>query len=186
MFAIVLPGEEIDARYNKYIFIGGILLALIISAIRGYNAIKKAKAKIPKLKADIESVKKMQSNLLDKANRVSDKYLSHESDIMTNVANARKTEPINRVRNATEFKTVIENYPDLKANNAIMRLLEQLEVTEGRLLKTKTDYTESVAYYNTKIHSFPFSIFRGLFRMEDIQIELEDVEEIVSDEELGI
>ena len=128
----------------------------------------------------------MRDSLINKANRVIDKYIVHESDVMNNFAGARSTNTkLIKVKNASDFKTVVESYPDLKANTAIMKLLEQLEISEGTLLKKRTDYTESVSNYNMQIHSFPFSILRRAFKLEDIQIEKE-ADDIISDEELGI
>lgn len=192
--AILTSGSEIDPKYDKYTFLGGILLSLAITFIRDYNIVQDLKAKIPKLKADIESVKKMRNSLLNKANRVADKYIIHESDVMNNIADSRKnTSNISmekatlkmNVETASDFKSIIENYPDLKANAAIMKLLDQLEVSEVRLLKNRTDYSTYVSKYNARIHTFPFSLIRRLLKLEDIPI-IDDEIEIVSDEELGI
>lgn len=186
IFAIMADENGIDTKYNKLIFILGAVLAVAISIISSYNKIQQIKAKIPKLIADIESVKKMRDSLVNKANRVVDKYIIHENDVMNNFASARSTNAkLIKVKNASDFKTIVESYPDLKANTAIMRLLEQLEISERTLLKNRTDYTESVSNYNMQIHSFPFSILRRLFKLEDIQIEKEE-DDIISDEELGI
>ena len=186
IFAIMADENGIDTKYNKLIFILGAVLAVAISIISSYNKIQQIKAKIPKLIADIESVKKMRDSLVNKANRVVDKYIIHENDVMNNFASARSTNTkLIKVKNASDFKTIVESYPDLKANTAIMRLLEQLEISERTLLKNRTDYTELVSNYNMQIHSFPFSILRRLFNLEDIQIEKEE-DNIISDEELGI
>ena len=179
--------DELVPKYNKQMFTGGVILALSISFISSYNKIQQAKAKIPKYKADIESTKKMRNSLIEKANKVTDKYLNHESNIMNNFAEARKNEvSIHKVKNAADFKTVVEKYPDLKANEPTKKLLEQLEMSEKNLLQNRINYTESIANYNIQIHSFPFSIIRGIFKMDDMIIENEEENEIISDEELGI
>lgn len=186
IFAMCTEGELVP-KYNKQMFIGGVILAFLISFISSYNKIQQAKAKIPKYKADIESTKKMRNSLIEKANKVTDKYLNHESNIMNNFAEARKNEvSIHKVKNAADFKTVVEKYPDLKANEPTMKLLEQLEMSEKNLLQNRINYTESIANYNIQIHSFPFSIIRGIFKMDDMIIENEEENEIISDEELGI
>ena len=56
-----------SGKYDNYIFIGGILLAFLISLVSSYNDIQRIKSEIPKLHADIKSVKKMKTNLVDKA-----------------------------------------------------------------------------------------------------------------------
>ena len=127
----------------------------------------------------------MRDSLIDKANRVVDKYIVHESAVMEDIASGRKTFDATKVETANDFRTILENYPDLKANSSIMKLLEQLETSETRLLKFRMDYSSSVAKYNAKIHNFPFALFRRLFRFEDMEIK-DDEEEVVSDTELGI
>lgn len=153
-------------------------------SIRSYNKVQNLKLRIPKLQADIRSVKKMRSSLIGKANKVVDKYIVHESNVMSNIAKSR-TFSIDKVETASDFRTIIEDYPDLKANGSITKLLEQLENAEMKLLKYRTDYSTAVFQYNTKIHTFPFSLVRGMFKLDDILIE-DDEEEVVSDEELGI
>ena len=186
IFAIMADENGIDTKYNKLIFVLGATLAIAISIISSYNKIQQMKAKIPKLIADIDSVKKMRDSLVSKANRVIDKYIVHESDIMNNFADARSTNTkLIKVKNASDFKSVVESYPELKSNTAIMKLIEQLEISERTLLRNRTDYTEMVSNYNMQIHSFPFSLLRRLFKLEDIQIEKEE-DDIISDEELGI
>jgi LemA protein len=186
IFAIMADENGIDTKYNKLIFVLGATLAIAISIISSYNKIQQIKAKIPKLIADIDSVKKMRDSLVSKANRVIDKYIVHESDIMNNFADARSTNTkLIKVKNASDFKSVVESYPELKSNTAIMKLIEQLEISERTLLRNRTDYTEMVSNYNMQIHSFPFSLLRRLFKLEDIQIEKEE-DDIISDEELGI
>ena len=186
-FAIVGTSEgEIDPKYNKWIFIGGLILAVIINFITSYNTVQKLKSRIPKYRADIESTKKMRNSLIEKANKVVDKYTAHEADVMEHVADSRKVRyNVHKVNSAVEFRNVIENYPDLKSNNAVMRLLDQLENTEVTLLNFRTAYSNQVAEYNEKIHVFPFSIIRGIFKLEDIEIE-NDEDTMVTDEELGI
>ena len=48
-------------------------------------------------------------------------------------------------------------------------------------------YSDSVARYNSKIHSFPLVMFRKLFKLEDYEMQTNVInDDIVSDEELGI
>jgi len=184
MFAMAVQEEDITI-YNNYIFICTIALAFIASMVTSYNNIQKIKSKLPKLEADIKSVKKMRNSLLEKANKVEDKYLSHESSIMVQVANSRTN--IKRVKNFMDFKTIVEAYPDLKSNTGIIKLLEQLENIEERLLKIRLEYTEKTAKYNEIIHTFPIVIFRKLLKLEEYEIKDDDYEEeLVTDEELGI
>ena len=50
---------------------------------------------------------------------------------------------------------VIENYPDLKANQNFLALQAQLEGTENRIAVARRDYIEAVRVYNTSLRTFP-------------------------------
>src|SRR5690606_1579195 len=50
---------------------------------------------------------------------------------------------------------VVENYPDLKANQNFLALQAQLEGTENRIAVARRDYIEAVRQYNTSLRTFP-------------------------------
>jgi LemA protein len=50
---------------------------------------------------------------------------------------------------------VVENYPDLKANQNFLALQAQLEGTENRIAVARRDYIEAVRVYNTSLRTFP-------------------------------
>ena len=78
-------------------------------------------------------------------------------------------------------------YPEMQGNIHTQKLLNQIESTERERLSVKLRYTDIVASYNAKIHSFPIAIIRIICKWEDIGIEFKlTEEELVSDEELGI
>jgi LemA protein len=58
---------------------------------------------------------------------------------------------------------VFEAYPDLKANQSIMVLQEELSSTENRIAFARQAYNDSVMQYNTRRESFPDNVFAGLF-----------------------
>jgi LemA protein len=58
---------------------------------------------------------------------------------------------------------VFESYPDLKANQGVAALQEELSSTENKVAFARQAYNDSVMQYNTKRESFPDSIFAGLF-----------------------
>ena len=58
---------------------------------------------------------------------------------------------------------VFESYPDLKANQSIMLLQEELSSTENKIAFARQAYNDSVMQYNTKRESFPDTVFAGLF-----------------------
>ena len=58
---------------------------------------------------------------------------------------------------------VVENYPDLKANQNFRDLQAQLEGTENRIKVARNDYNAAVQDYNVKVRSFPMNLFAGMF-----------------------
>lgn len=71
-----------------------------------------------------------------------------------------------------------------KSLNQLINLTDQ---SQERTSSVKLRYTDIVASYNAKIHSFPIVMLRKICKWEDIGIEFKlTEEEVVSDEELGI
>jgi len=66
----------------------------------------------------------------------------------------------------SRLMVVMENYPDLKANQNFMDLQAQLEGTENRIAVERNKFNEAVRMYNTKIKSFPQVIYSGWFGFE--------------------
>lgn len=58
---------------------------------------------------------------------------------------------------------VVENYPDLKANQNFMDLQKQLEGTENRIKVSRNDFNTSVQEYNSTVRKFPNNLFANLF-----------------------
>lgn len=58
---------------------------------------------------------------------------------------------------------VVENYPNLKANEGFRNLQTQLEGTENRIKVARNDFNAAVKDYNTQVRSFPMNIVAGMF-----------------------
>jgi LemA protein len=58
---------------------------------------------------------------------------------------------------------VVENYPNLKANEGFLKLQDQLEGAENRIAVERRKYNETVQKYNTDIELFPQNISASLF-----------------------
>ncbi|HYH04722.1 MAG TPA: LemA family protein, partial [Bacillota bacterium] len=64
---------------------------------------------------------------------------------------------------------VVENYPQLKANEQFNRLMDNLEGTENRLSVERMRYNDLVKQYNTKIQLFPGNIFAGMMGLTKME-----------------
>ncbi|MCG7855772.1 LemA family protein [Flavihumibacter sp.] len=58
---------------------------------------------------------------------------------------------------------VVENYPDLKANQNFRDLQAQLEGTENRIKVSRNDFNAAVQQYNGTVRTFPNNLFAGMF-----------------------
>jgi LemA protein len=68
-----------------------------------------------------------------------------------------------------------ESYPDLKANQNMMQLSEELTTTENKVAFARQAYNDSVMQYNTLCESFPNNFFAGWFSFRQAELlEIED------------
>ncbi|HDQ40038.1 MAG TPA: LemA family protein, partial [Desulfonatronum sp.] len=58
---------------------------------------------------------------------------------------------------------LVENYPDLKANQNMMQLSEELTSTENKVAFARQAFNDAVMTYNTYRESFPQTVLAGLF-----------------------
>jgi LemA protein len=114
-------------------------------------------------------------------------YAKHEKDVMDAVANARaaligaKTPQQKIAANSQldgalgRLLVVVENYPNLKANENFLRLQDELAGTENRIAVERRKYNETVQSYNTQIQLFPNNIVASMsgFQREDAYFKTE-------------
>ncbi len=75
------------------------------------------------------------------------------------------------------FYAVAENYPELKANETIQQLMEELSSTENRVAFARQAYNDGVMSYNIFREQFPNNIIAGMFAFKETsQLELESPE----------
>jgi LemA protein len=61
----------------------------------------------------------------------------------------------------------VEAYPELKANQNLLKLQDELASTENQILTARTRFNEAVKPYNNHIKTFPNSLFAGLFGFKE-------------------
>jgi LemA protein len=98
-------------------------------------------------------------------------YASHEEEVLTKIADARsrlsgartveeKAAGYNELQSAlARLLVVVENYPALKANENFTRLMDELAGTENRIAVARKRYNDGVREFNTRIRTFPGSLF---------------------------
>jgi LemA protein len=77
------------------------------------------------------------------------------------------------------FMLVVENYPDLKANQNFLSLQEELTSTENKIAFARQSYNDQVLFFNNQIQMFPSSIVAGMFTFKAEEFfEIEDKAEM--------
>jgi len=106
-------------------------------------------------------------------------FASHEESILKDVAESRSRllaakSPEETIQAANQQSSalgrllaVVENYPNLKANEQFNRLMDSLEGTENRLAVARKRYNDRVQEYNTSRRQFPGVITNKLFGFKD-------------------
>ena len=101
-------------------------------------------------------------------------YVKHEEQVIKDITDAReKMVNASNIKEMSEanqklttalnnLNVIIENYPDLKANENFIALQDELAGTENRISTARRDYNEAVKEYNTTIKKFPASIIAGM------------------------
>jgi len=70
----------------------------------------------------------------------------------------------------SRLMVVSEQYPDLKANQNMMQLTEEMTSTENKISFARQAYNDSVMTYNTSRESFPTNLLAGLFNFTEAQL----------------
>jgi LemA protein len=65
---------------------------------------------------------------------------------------------------------VFEAYPDLKANQNILQVQEELSSTENKVAFARQGYNDAVMAYNTRRESFPDNVVAGLFAFKEAML----------------
>ncbi|MCK4524539.1 LemA family protein [candidate division WOR-3 bacterium] len=155
------------------IFIGWII-SIYNKLIKNKNIVKNAWAQI-----DVQL--KRRYDLIPNLVEVVKDYMSYEQETLENVTKARnmamnaqgpqkQAQAENMLTGALKsLFAVVENYPDLKANENVMKLQEELTSTENRISYARQFYNDGVMRFNTMIEIFPNNIIAGSFNFKNFE-----------------
>lgn len=163
-----------------WVFIGAIALFLLWM-IFIYNRLVSFRNEVQNAWKQIDVQLKRRHDLIPNLVTVVKGYMEFERDTLERVVTAR-TRAMSAVRipekaSAEESLTqalgslfaVIENYPNLKSNENVMQLQEELTSTENRIGFARQFYNDLVANYRTKLGIFPDNIIASLFDFQTVE-----------------
>ncbi|MBI4669371.1 MAG: LemA family protein [Elusimicrobia bacterium] len=140
-----------------------------------YNSLVGLKVRIDNAWAQIDVQLKRRHDLIPNLVETVKGYMAHEKDTLERVIKARSqavdAQGIKDKAQAENFLTqtlrslfaVVENYPDLKANQNALRLQEELTSTENKITFARQHYNDETANYNTAIQVVPTNLVAGMF-----------------------
>ncbi|MBX7094243.1 MAG: LemA family protein [Flavobacteriales bacterium] len=156
----------------------GFFVIILISMISTYNGIVSAEANVNQKFEDIQAQYQRRFDLIPQLVATVQMNAANEKDILTKVTQYRagitdaknagdieKMEPVAQdIRTALNFQ--MEAYPTLQSPAAFRDLQAQLEGTENRIAKARTDFNSAVKDYNIRIKRFPNNMFNAFFGFE--------------------
>lgn len=168
----------------------GILLAVVVIvalwAAGIYNSLVTLRNRFKNAFAQIDVQLKRRYDLIPNLVEIAKGYLKHERETLEAVIKARNIAAAaaqsaaanpadaNAVRSLASAESgltgalsrlmvVSEQYPDLKANQNMMQLTEELTSTENKIAFARQAYNDSVMAYNNARETFPNVVFAGMF-----------------------
>jgi len=161
-----------------------LLLAMLAPLLSGcgFNTIPTQEEQVKAAWSEVLNQYQRRTDLIPNLVETVKGYAAHEKDTLTDVVEARaKATQVqvtpDMLNNPELFKqfqenqanlsgalsrllAVVENYPDLKANQNFLALQSQLEGTENRIAIARRDYIEAVRTYNTSLQTMPTMLWR--------------------------
>lgn len=169
----------------------GVVLAIFVISI--YNRLVGLRNRFKNAFAQIDVQLKRRYDLIPNLVETAKGYMKHERETLEAVIGARNQaaaaakaaaaspEDASAIRNLMGAEgaltgslgrlfAVMEAYPDLKANQNMMQLSEELTSTENRIAFARQAFNDSVMTYNTQREVFPNNLVAGMFNFAEAQM----------------
>ena len=161
-----------------------VLALIVITGISAYNSLVTLEENVSKSWANVEGQYQRRADLIPNLVATVKGYAKHESETLENVvaARAKATQVTVDAEKLTPEKLrafqaaqsevssalgrllmVVENYPDLKANQNFLELQAELAGTENRIAVERSRFNEAAKMFNVAVRRFPNNIFAAIF-----------------------
>ena len=160
---------------NFLIGLAIVVVVVAIGTISVYNGIVSKNETVSAKWAQVENQLQRRNDLIPNLVNTVKGYAAHEKTVLEDVTNARsqwasagtigdKVKAASNVDSAlARLMVVVENYPNLKADQTFLRLMDELSGTENRIAVERMRYNEAVQDYNITVRTFPGNIVGGIF-----------------------
>ena len=157
------------------LIIGVIVLVAIVALIGIYNALVRLRNQVDNAWSQIDVQLKRRHDLIPNLVETAKGYMQHERQTFESITQARSqamgaktVEQASRAEGMlsdalSKFMLVVENNPELKANQNFLALQEELTSTENKIAFARQGYNDQVLFYNNKIQMFPSNVVAGMF-----------------------
>jgi LemA protein len=163
-------------KMNKKILIAVVVVAalLVFQGVGAYNGIVQKDVAVNEKWGQVQNVLQRRGDLIPNLVQSVKGYAAHEKEVFEYVAAARaklagaRTPEEMMKANAevssalSRLLVVVENYPQLKADQTFIRLMDELAGTENRISVERMRYNAAVGDYNTAIRVFPSNLVAGV------------------------
>jgi len=158
----------------------GVIALIVVFLIFTYNALVRLRNMVDEAWNQISVQLKRRHDLIPNLVNAVKGYMDFEQETLTRVIEARSAAVTATERGpsgaaqaaqAENFLTgalrqlfaLVENYPDLKANENVMQLQEELTTTENQIGFSRQHFNSTVREFNTSIQTFPNVLIAGVF-----------------------
>ena len=157
----------------------GIVVVLLLIGVWIYNRLVTLRTRVDNGWSQIDVQLRRRADLIPNLVETVKGYATHERELFERVTEARtrsmgatgvadQADAENQVTaGLRRLLAVVENYPDLKANQNFLALQEELIGTESKIAYARQFYNDQVMRMNTLIQSFPSSIVARAFGFEE-------------------
>lgn len=153
-----------------------VIAIVIVALVLMYNGLVRQRLRVTETWAQIAVQLKRRHDLIPNLVNAVKGYMGFEQKVLTDVTEARagaitagasgpqvQAAAENQLTGALRsLFAVVENYPELKANQNVLSLQDQLTTTENQISAARDGYNAAVRAYNTAIQSFPMVLMAGM------------------------